>query len=40
MNASNLNHSAALAGRIMLASIFIVAGLDKIGAYAGTQASM
>ena len=40
MNATNLNHSAALAGRVMLAAIFIVAGLDKIGAYSGTQAYM
>ncbi len=40
MNANNLNHSAALVGRIMLAAIFIVAGLNKIGAYAGTQAYM
>ena len=40
MNALNLNHSAALVGRIMLAAIFIVAGLDKIGAFAGTQAYM
>ena len=40
MNANTLNNFAALAGRIMLASIFIVAGFSKIGAYAGTQAYM
>ena len=40
MKAINLNHPAALAGRTMLAAIFIVAGLNKIGAYAGTQAYM
>jgi putative oxidoreductase len=31
---------ATLAGRAMLAAIFIIAGLSKIGAYAGTQAYM
>ncbi len=40
MKTINLNHPAALAGRTMLAAIFIVAGLNKIGAYAGTQAYM
>jgi len=29
-----------LAGRILLALIFLMAGLNKIGAYAGTQAYM
>ncbi len=29
-----------LAGRILLASIFLIAGLNKIGGYAGTQGYM
>lgn len=40
MNSDNVNNIATLAGRAMLAAIFIVAGLGKIGAYAGTQAYM
>lgn len=38
---TNLQNSATLAGRILLASIFLAAGLGKLGAgYAGTQAYM
>jgi putative oxidoreductase len=40
MNSNTLNNGAALAGRAMLAAIFIIAGISKIGAYAGTQAYM
>jgi len=40
MNHYRLNNFTMLAGRAMLAAIFIVAGLDKIGGYAGTQAYM
>lgn len=37
----NLQNGATLAGRILLASIFLAAGLGKLGAgYAGTQAYM
>lgn len=38
---TNLQNSATLAGRILLASIFLAAGIGKLGAgYAGTQAYM
>lgn len=38
---TNLQNGATLAGRILLASIFLAAGLGKLGAgYAGTQAYM
>lgn len=38
---TNLQHGATLAGRILLASIFLAGGLGKLGAgYAGTQAYM
>lgn len=40
MNSNTLNNIAMLLGRAMLAAIFIIAGIDKIGAYAGTQAYM
>ena len=40
MTYTRLNNFTMLAGRAMLAAIFILAGLDKIGAYAGTQAYM
>lgn len=40
MNSNTLNNTATLAGRAMLAAIFIIAGFSKIGAYAGTQAYM
>lgn len=38
---TNLQNTATLAGRILLASIFLAAGIGKLGAgYAGTQAYM
>jgi putative oxidoreductase len=37
---TNLQNSAALAGRILLALIFIIAGYGKIGGYAGTAGYM
>ena len=37
---SNLQNSAALAGRILLALIFIISGYGKIGGYAGTLGYM
>ncbi len=40
MNSNTFNNTVTLAGRGMLAAIFIVAGINKIGAYAGTQAYM
>jgi putative oxidoreductase len=40
MNSNTLNNIATLLGRAMLAAIFIIAGVSKIGAYAGTQAYM
>ena len=40
MNPDITNNIAILAGRAMLAAIFIIAGFSKIGAYAGTQAYM
>ena len=40
MNSTIFNNTATLAGRAMLAAIFIIAGINKIGAYAGTQAYM
>jgi putative oxidoreductase len=39
MNATTRN-LADLAGRVLLAALFLVAGFGKIGAYAGTQAYM
>jgi len=40
MHSNTLSNMATLAGRAMLAAIFIIAGFSKIGAYAGTQAYM
>ncbi len=40
MNSKLLNNLSMLVGRAMLATIFIVAGFGKIGAYAGTQGYM
>lgn len=37
---TNLQHAAALAGRILLALIFIISGYGKIGGYAGTAGYM
>lgn len=37
---SNLNKANELLGRILLAAIFLMAGLNKISAYEGTQAYM
>lgn len=36
MNNPQLVNAAALVGRIMLALIFVTAGYNKIGGYAGT----
>lgn len=40
MTYEKLNNLTMLAGRAMLATIFILAGVDKIGGYAATQAFM
>ena len=40
MNHPALNDAAKLAGRILLALMFVLGGWDKIGGYAGTQAYM
>ena len=40
MNPNTLNNVTILAGRAMLAAIFIVAGIDKLAGYAGTVAYM
>ena len=37
---SNLSSVAELGGRVFLAAIFLISGLGKIGAYAGTAAYM
>ncbi len=37
---NTLNQTAALAGRILIAAIFLIAGIGKITGYAGTQAYM
>lgn len=37
---NSLEKSANLAGRILIAAIFLLAGIDKVGGYAGTQAYM
>jgi putative oxidoreductase len=37
---NKLNPAGALAGRVLLAAIFILAGFSKIGGYAGTQGYM
>ena len=40
MNSQSFSNLVMLAGRAMLATIFIVAGISKVGAFAGTQAYM
>ena len=40
MNQSILNAGTQLTGRVLIASIFIMAGINKIGGYAGTQGYM
>ncbi len=40
METTHLQNFSTLAGRAMLATIFLVAGFGKIGAFAGTQAYM
>lgn len=40
MNRNILIHSGELASRILLAAIFLAAGLGKLAQYAGTQAYM
>ncbi len=37
---TQLQNSTVLAGRILLAAIFVIAGFQKIGGYAGTQQYM
>ena len=40
MNNSTLNSATQLTGRALMSFIFIMAGISKIGGYAGTQAYM
>lgn len=40
MNHTILNATAELTGRVFLATIFLLSGLNKIGQYEGTQAYM
>ena len=40
MESKTLSNLSLLAGRTMLSAMFIMAGISKIGAYAGTQAYM
>jgi len=40
MNNSTLNSATQLTGRVLMSFIFIMAGISKIGAYAGTQGYM
>ena len=40
MNQSILNAGTQLTGRVLMSSIFILAGINKINGYAGTQAYM
>ncbi|MEZ5541094.1 MAG: DoxX family protein [Pseudomonadota bacterium] len=40
MNESAASAATRLAGRVLLAAIFIMAGSNKLGAYAGTQGYM
>ena len=40
MNSNTLNNAGALSGRILLGLMFVSAGVDKIGGYAGTQGYM
>ena len=37
---TNLSNFTELAGRVLLAALFLIAGLGKIAGYAGTQAYM
>ena len=37
---TNLEKTADLVGRVLIAVIFVKSGFDKIGGYAGTQAYM
>ena len=40
MNQSIMNAGTQLTGRVLISSIFIMAGINKINAYAGTQGYM
>jgi putative oxidoreductase len=40
MNQSLVNAGTQLTGRVLMSAIFIMAGISKIGAYAGTQGYM
>lgn len=40
MTPATINNTSSLLGRAMLAGIFILAGVDKIGGFDGTQAYM
>ncbi len=40
MNSSQLQNISSLSGRILLSIIFIMAGINKIGGYEGTQGYM
>lgn len=40
MNNSTLNSATQLTGRALMSFIFIMAGISKLGAYAGTQGYM
>ena len=40
MKSQTLSNLSLLSGRTMLSAMFIMAGISKIGAYAGTQAYM
>jgi len=40
MNQSIVNAGIQLTGRVLMSSIFIMAGINKIGGYAGTQGYM
>lgn len=40
MNQSILNSGTQLAGRVLMSSIFLMAGINKISGYAGTQGYM
>jgi putative oxidoreductase len=40
MKSQTLSNLSLLSGRAMLSAMFIMAGISKIGAYAGTQAYM
>jgi putative oxidoreductase len=40
MSMTNINNASTLIGRSMISIIFIMAGISKIGGYAGTQGYM